>query len=109
VSNKKDVFIPANLPYLPFQNKTFDLGLYSPLLFLYSTPSYSFHIKARSEIPRVAGKVRVYLVADMNCIIPSIRDHLVKPLKDEEYICEQRLSDAQDIQSREYVERGEPV
>lgn len=80
-------YIPAKLPFLPFQEKTFHIALCSHLLFLYASLGYSFHRDALMEMLRVADEVRVYPVVDVNCFVPSFRDHLIQYLKEKGYVC----------------------
>ena len=60
-------YIPAELPYLPFANQTFDLALSAHLLFLYTDNlTYEFHVCAIREMLRVAGEVRIFPLLDVN-------------------------------------------
>jgi len=57
----------AELPKLPFEDTSFDLALCSHFLFLYSEHlDLDFHIKAISEMLRVASEVRIFPVVDLN-------------------------------------------
>jgi hypothetical protein len=54
-------YVCAALPALPFPDKSFDLGLCSHLLFLYSDQlSELFHVEAALELCRVAREVRIF-------------------------------------------------
>ena len=54
-------YLPAALPSLPFQSRTFDLALCSHFLFLYSAQlGEAFHRDAMRELVRVAREVRVF-------------------------------------------------
>lgn len=54
-------YIEAQLPNLPFADRSFDLALCSHLLFLYSAQlGEEFHQESLRELCRVAGEVRVF-------------------------------------------------
>lgn len=54
-------YINAELPFLPFTNRQFDLALCSHFLFAYShLLSEEFHIAAITEMCRVAKEVRIF-------------------------------------------------
>jgi SAM-dependent methyltransferase len=54
-------YVAAELPRLPFADRVFDIALSSHLLFLYSAQlSADFHLRALTEMLRVAGEVRVF-------------------------------------------------
>lgn len=54
-------YVDAELPSLPFNDSSFDLGLCSHFLFLYSTQlGEAFHHAAIREMSRVAAEVRIF-------------------------------------------------
>jgi hypothetical protein len=54
-------YVVAELPSLPFADRTFGLALCSHLLFTYSAQlSLEFHQAAIAELARVAGEVRIF-------------------------------------------------
>ncbi|MCY4373641.1 MAG: hypothetical protein OXC31_07660 [Spirochaetaceae bacterium] len=54
-------YVDASLPELPFADRSFDLGLSSHFLFLYSEQfDLGFHLDALREMLRVAAEVRVF-------------------------------------------------
>ena len=54
-------YIEAELPALPFADRSFDLALCSHLLFLYSRQlDEAFHVAAALELCRVAEEVRIF-------------------------------------------------
>ena len=54
-------YLEASLPELPFADRSFDLGLSSHFLFLYSEQfDLGFHLDALREMLRVAAEVRVF-------------------------------------------------
>ena len=54
-------YVDASLPGLPFPDHSFDLGLSSHFLFLYSEQfDRAFHLEALREMLRVATEVRVF-------------------------------------------------
>jgi hypothetical protein len=65
-------YIPAELPYLPFENNQFELALSSHFLFLYTENlSLDFHMNSIDEMLRVSEEVRIFPLLDMNAV-PSI-------------------------------------
>ena len=60
-------YVAAELPKLPFEDNSFDMALCSHFLFLYSEHlDLDFHIKAITEMLRVASEVRIFPVVDLN-------------------------------------------
>ena len=54
-------YVAAALPFLPFDNLSFDLVLCSHCLFLYSTQlSLDFHVQSVEELCRMAREVRIF-------------------------------------------------
>lgn len=54
-------YVDASLPEVPFSDRSFDLGLSSHFLFLYSEQfDLAFHLDALREMLRVAAEVRVF-------------------------------------------------
>ena len=54
-------YVDAELPSLPFADRSFDLALCSHFLFLYSAQlDETFHRQAIEEMCRVAGEVRIF-------------------------------------------------
>ena len=59
-------YIAASLPELPFEDSSFDLGLCSHLLFLYSEQlDLEFHLASMREMLRVCRQVRVFPLLDL--------------------------------------------
>ena len=60
-------YVAAALPRLPFRTGHFDLCLCSHLLFLYSDHlDLAFHIESMLDMLRVARRVRVFPLLDLN-------------------------------------------
>jgi hypothetical protein len=54
-------YVDAELPALPFADRSFDLALSSHFLFLYTLPlGREFHLSAVREMCRVASEVRIF-------------------------------------------------
>lgn len=54
-------YVDAELPHLPFADRSFDLGVCSHLLFLYSDQlDAAFHVAAAAALCRVATEVRIF-------------------------------------------------
>jgi len=59
-------YVQAELPFLPFQEKEFDMALCSHLLFLYSEQlSLDFHLQAIEELCRIAYEVRIFPLLEL--------------------------------------------
>ncbi len=64
-------YVAAELPALPFAEKSFDLALCSHFLFLYSEHlSEQFHVEAIRSMIRVAHEVRIFPVTEL-AAVPS--------------------------------------
>lgn len=60
-----DLYIVAELPHLPFGDRTFDLALCGHLLFSYSEQlSLEFHLDAIRELCRTAKEVRIFPIVE---------------------------------------------
>jgi SAM-dependent methyltransferase len=59
-------YIDAELPRLPFPDKSFDLALCSHLLFLYSEQlSEDFHVESIKELCRIACEMRIFPLLEL--------------------------------------------
>lgn len=62
-------YVPAELPALPFADRTFDLALCSHFLFLYSAHfDLEFHLRSLRELCRVAAEVRVFPLLELGSV-----------------------------------------
>ncbi len=60
-------YIAASLPTLPFEDRAFELGLCSHLLFLYSDQlDLEFHLASMRELGRVCCEVRAFPLLDLS-------------------------------------------
>ena len=60
-------YIPHELPErVPFDDGTFDIGLSSHFLLMYTHLGYGFHIDAIDEMLRVCREVRTLPLVDLN-------------------------------------------
>jgi hypothetical protein len=76
----------AELPFLPFDNQTFDLALCSHFLFLYSEQfPLTFHLAAVRELCRVAREVRIFPLLELGAITSRHLDPSIKQLETEGY------------------------
>jgi len=63
----RGIYLPGELPDLPFADRTFDLALSSHFLFLYTDNlTFEFHVSAIREMLRVAHEVRIFPILDAN-------------------------------------------
>ncbi|MDE6672307.1 MAG: class I SAM-dependent methyltransferase [Ruminococcus sp.] len=51
---------------LPYNDNTFDIGLSSHFLMMYTSLGYDFHIKAISEMLRVCREIRIFPIVDLD-------------------------------------------
>ncbi|MDE6538624.1 MAG: class I SAM-dependent methyltransferase [Ruminococcus sp.] len=51
---------------LPYNDNTFDIGLSSHFLMMYTSLGYDFHIKAMSEMLRVCKEIRIFPIVDLD-------------------------------------------
>lgn len=59
------LYVAAELPKLPFEDRKFTLALSSHLLFTYADRlDFDFHLEALTELARVAEQVRAYPLVD---------------------------------------------
>lgn len=60
-----ELYVAAELPELPFEDRQFTLALSSHLLFTYADRlDFDFHFEALTELARVAEQVRAYPLVD---------------------------------------------
>lgn len=60
-------YICHNLPdKLPYEENTFDIGLSSHFLLLYTSLGYDFHIQAITEMLRVCREIRIFPILDLD-------------------------------------------
>lgn len=75
-------YVAGELPSLPFAENSFDLALCSHFLFLYSARlSLTFHLRAVSELCRVAREVRIFPLVTLDAETSPHLDPLVDNLK----------------------------
>lgn len=71
--------LPARLNY---EDDTFDIGLSSHFLLMYTVLGYDFHIQAITEILRVCKEVRIFPIVDLDAnktdLIANVIDYLKK-------------------------------
>jgi hypothetical protein len=71
-------YVAGALPTLPFQNRAFDLALCSYLLFVYTSAlDLSYHLRAISEMLRVAGEVRLFPVTPTSPHLEAVRRYFL--------------------------------
>lgn len=60
-------YVYHNLPdRLPFDENTFDIGLSSHFLLMYTDLGYDFHIQAITEMLRVCREIRIFPILDLD-------------------------------------------
>jgi SAM-dependent methyltransferase len=81
-NKKNNRYIQAELPKLPFDDKSFDLVLSSNLLFYYHNMlDYSFHLESILELLRVTSKeLRIFPVQRPDSSLPDYFDRLMEDI-----------------------------
>lgn len=51
---------------LPYEDNTFDIGLSSHFLLMYTALGYDFHIQAMTEMLRVCKEIRIFPIVDLD-------------------------------------------
>ncbi len=78
---------------LPFDDNTFDIGLSSHFLLMYTALGYDFHIGAISEMLRVCREVRIFPVVDLDGKRTSLTDDIIAYFKQLGYGVETKCTD----------------
>lgn len=79
-------YIDAELPCLPFAERSFDLALCSHFLFLYSAHfDAAFHLQSLRELCRVATEVRVFPLLELGAVRSRHLDGVLAQLASEGY------------------------
>ena len=83
-------YIKAELPRLPFDDKSFDLVLCGHFLFIFSSRfDYSFHINSILELVRVSSKeVRIYPIQGMDAKPYEYIENILSELRSKGITCE---------------------
>ena len=71
--------LPEKLPYM---DDTFDIGLSSHFLLMYTSLGFDFHIKAMTEMLRVCKEIRIFPIVDLDAnkteLIKNVIDYFQK-------------------------------
>ncbi len=71
--------LPARLPYEP---ESFDIGLSSHFLLMYTSLGYDFHIQSITEMLRVCKEIRIFPIVDLDAnktdLIKNVIDYFQK-------------------------------
>ena len=71
--------LPATLP---FEDNTFDIGLSSHFLLMYTILGYDFHIQAISEMLRVCKEVRIFPIVDLDANKSELIENVIEYFKE---------------------------
>lgn len=70
---------------LPYPDNSFDIGLSSHFLLMYTSLGYDFHIKSMTEMLRVCREIRVFPIVDLDAnktdLIKDVIDYLRRDYK----------------------------
>lgn len=79
-----DRYIAHQLPNkTPFENLTFELGLSSHFLLLYSQLGLDFHIASIEEMLRVCEEVRIFPIVNLNSERSELLDQIINHFQNE--------------------------
>ncbi len=79
---KEKRYICYSLPErLMFEDNSFEIGLSSHFLLMYTALGYDFHIKAISEMLRVCKEIRIFPLLDLNSERSDLTDNVIKYFK----------------------------
>ena len=67
---------------LPYDDGTFDIGLSSHFLLMYTELGYDFHIKSISEMLRICREIRIFPVCDLNSRKSELTERVIGYFKD---------------------------
>lgn len=70
--------LPAELPY---EENTFDIGLSSHFLLMYTALGYEFHIQAMAEMLRVCREIRVFPMVDLDANKTDLTEKVIAYFK----------------------------
>lgn len=71
---------------LPLEENTFDIGLSSHFLLMYTSLGYDFHIKAISEMLRVCKEVRIFPIVDLDANETSLTADVISYFRKKCYV-----------------------
>lgn len=67
---------------LPYKDNTFDIGLSSHFLLMYTVLGYDFHIQAITEMLRICKEIRIFPIIDLDAnktdLIRNVMDYFQK-------------------------------
>ncbi len=84
LGKKQNRYIHHELPNKTiFKEKTFDLGLSSHFLILYSNLGLDFHVKSISEMLRICKEVRIFPLLNLNAEKSEVLDGILEAFSNE--------------------------
>lgn len=76
---KEKRYIYHELPAkIPFDEDTFDIGLSSHFLLMYTMLGYDFHIQSITEMLRVCREVRIFPVVDLDSLKTNLIEEVIE-------------------------------
>ena len=79
---KENRYIFHELPNrLDYEENSFDIGLSSHFLLMYTDLGYDFHISAIYEMLRVCGEIRIFPIIDLNADKSDLTANVIKHFK----------------------------
>lgn len=75
-------YIPHQLPdRLPYSGITFDIGLSSHFLLMYTSLGFDFHVSAISEMLRVCREVRIFPLCDLDSNSSELTERVINAFR----------------------------
>jgi hypothetical protein len=66
---------------LPYEDNTFDVGLSSHFLLMYTALGYDFHIQAMTEMLRVCKEIRIFPIVDLDANKTDLISNVIEYFK----------------------------
>lgn len=66
---------------LPYENGTFDIGLSSHFLLMYTALGYDFHVQAMTEMLRVCREIRIFPIVDLDANKTEMVSNVIEHFK----------------------------
>ena len=84
---KEKRYIYHELPAkIPFDEDTFDIGLSSHFLLMYTMLGYDFHIQSITEMLRVCREVRIFPVVDLDSLKTNLIEEVIEYFRENYFV-----------------------
>jgi hypothetical protein len=82
---RENRYLPYSLPDIPLETDSFDIGISSHFLLLYSQLGEEFHLKAMNEMLRLCREIRIFPIIDLNLKKPEFLERIILHYKSKRY------------------------